>query len=157
MSFFLANWVSKFIAFRRGTEDEDIDIDVARFLDILRDKEGIEHWQVLQADSALRLSIRHFKGGDIIKTSAEASGSKGTLADEGQLLAEMRRLLRINHYSYRTETAYLDWAKRFFTYARGTSVDPSAKHALCCLCAGPADERRAGCRRLRTAEAAVSG
>jgi integron integrase len=123
---FLANWVSKFLAFRRGDEDEDINITVARFLDYLRDKGGIEDWQVLQADSALRLYIHHFKGGDIVKTSGDAAGSEGTLADEGRLLAEMRRLLRIKHYSYRTETAYLDWGGRFFTYARGTSSDPCA-------------------------------
>jgi hypothetical protein len=120
---FLANWVSKFLAFRRGNEEEDINITVARFLDTLRDNGNIEDWQVLQADSALRLYIHHFKGGGLMKAAGEVSGPKGSMSDEKQLLAEMQRLLRVKHYSYRTEIAYLDWAGRFFSYMRETSSD----------------------------------
>ncbi|MEJ2696945.1 MAG: integron integrase [Candidatus Sulfobium sp.] len=123
---FLANWVSKFLVFRRGNEDEDINVTVARFLDMLRDKGDIEDWQVIQADSALRLYIHHFKGGDIMKVEGEAFTPKGSLADKTELLAEMRKLLRIKHYSYRTEVAYLDWAGRFFAYMREISSDSSA-------------------------------
>jgi hypothetical protein len=30
-----------------------------------------------------------------------------------KLLEEMRRVLRLKHYSYRTETTYCEWVKRF--------------------------------------------
>jgi integron integrase len=117
---FLATWVSKFLAFRKGKENEDIDVTVARFLDTLRADKDIEDWQITQADSALRLYIHHFKGGDLLRATQEPSPLKGTLADEKQLLADMRGLLRLKHYSYRTEIAYLDWAERFFSYTRET-------------------------------------
>ncbi len=33
-----------------------------------------------------------------------------------KLLDQMRDALRIKHYSYRTEQAYLDWAKRYILF-----------------------------------------
>ncbi|HMN15152.1 MAG TPA: phage integrase N-terminal SAM-like domain-containing protein, partial [Bellilinea sp.] len=34
-------------------------------------------------------------------------------AQPPKLLDRMREALRVRHYSYRTEQAYLDWARRF--------------------------------------------
>lgn len=33
-----------------------------------------------------------------------------------KLLDRMRHVLRTKHYSYRTEQAYVDWAKQFILY-----------------------------------------
>jgi hypothetical protein len=37
-------------------------------------------------------------------------------------LAETRRVLRLRHYSYRTEQTYLEWIERFFEYLRETGA-----------------------------------
>ena len=46
------------------------------------------------------------------------------------ILSETKRLLRLKHYSYRTEQTYLEWIARFFEYATGKKVSES------CLSAG---------------------
>src|SRR6218665_3816763 len=43
----------------------------------------------------------------------EWQGSEGQLERISTLVAEVRRVLRVRHYSMRTETAYLGWIKRF--------------------------------------------
>jgi hypothetical protein len=32
------------------------------------------------------------------------------------MLGDMREALRIKHYAYRTEIAYLDWVEKFYNY-----------------------------------------
>lgn len=44
------------------------------------------------------------------------SESTHSAARQPKLLDKMRQVLRTKHYSYRTEQAYVDWAKRFVLY-----------------------------------------
>jgi hypothetical protein len=41
-------------------------------------------------------------------------------------LDELRRHIRTRHYSYRTECSYVDWVRRFLTYAAEQQRVPRA-------------------------------
>ena len=39
-----------------------------------------------------------------------------------KLLDQMRRIIRVKHYSYRTEQAYLQWARRFYSFFTTSAI-----------------------------------
>jgi len=49
-----------------------------------------------------------------------AGDDAGERVAHADLLAEMRRLLRLRHYARRTETVYMGWAERFLRFAKRT-------------------------------------
>ena len=58
-------------------------------------------------------------GEDRAQALAAAAGESAGLGDlmtHRQMLAEMRRLLRLRHYAPRTERVYMGWAERFLRY-----------------------------------------
>ncbi len=118
---FLAIWASKFLAFSNRQRQQDISVTVAEFLDSLRAMEFVADWQVRQAEEAVRLYLNHFKGGEELKALTGCDMPSGHLFDAPKLLAEMKRLIRIKHLAYKTETAYLDWVARFFRFVQETS------------------------------------
>ena len=113
---FYANWVSKFIAFSNRHEEVNHDLLFEEFLDKLKSQENIADWQIKQARDAVQLYLTHFMGDK--KTALQPSKpQKGReISDISQVLQDMRKAIRIKHYSYSTERTYLDWAKRFFDY-----------------------------------------
>jgi integron integrase len=124
---FLAVWASKFLAFSNRKKQQDIGITVTEFLNSLETTGNIADWQVRQAEEAVRLYLDHFKGAEVLSTTQGEAGPKYSLADSRKLLAEMKRLIRLKHFSYNTERAYLDWAERFFAYLHDTAKsDPAA-------------------------------
>ena len=124
---FLAIWVSRFLAFSNRKEQQDIGLTVTEFLNSLEAREDIKDWQIRQAGEAVRLYLNHFKGGEELKTLSGKERPVGRLSDSRKLLAEMKRLIRLKHFAYNTELAYLDWVERFFAYMREiTKGDPDA-------------------------------
>jgi integron integrase len=113
---FYANWVSKFIAFSNRHEDLNQDLLFEKFLDKLKSQENTADWQVRQARDAVQLYITHFMADK--KTALQPSKpQKGKeIPGLSQIIQEMRKAIRIKHYSYSTERTYIDWAKRFFDY-----------------------------------------
>lgn len=110
---YLASWVSRFLAFLNKSEGKDIDSVAFDFIDSLRTDRGIADWQVRQAEEALLLYLDRFKGGDTLKAF---TGTEKVATNSASILGEMKRLIRMKHYSYSTERTYLDWAKRFFAF-----------------------------------------
>jgi hypothetical protein len=55
------------------------------------------------------LSYHYKEGIKFRKTLAQ----KPTFSSVADVLNEMKRLIRLKHYSYSTEQTYLDWTKRF--------------------------------------------
>jgi integron integrase len=124
---FLAFWVSKFLAFSNRKGQQNISLTVSEFLNSLEANADIKDWQVRQAGEAVRLYLNHFKGDEVLSAVRGEPGAKVSLADSRKLLAEMKRLIRLKHFAYNTELAYLDWVERFFAYMRETSKgDPVA-------------------------------
>src|SRR4030042_3437100 len=124
---YLANWVSRFLAFSNRKGQQDIGLTVTEFLNSLEAMEDIKDWQIRQAGEAGRVYLNHFKGGEELKTLSGKERPAGRLSDSRKLLAEMKKLIRLKHFAYNTELAYLDWAERFFAYTRETTKgDPAA-------------------------------
>jgi hypothetical protein len=117
---YYARWVSRFLAFSNKSRHLDHDTLTSEFMHSLKSEENIADWQVLQAEEALRLYLYHFRGADILKEARGVARAGKGLSDFPRLLGEMRRLIRMKHYSYSTERTYLDWAKRFFAYVQET-------------------------------------
>jgi len=122
---YLAHWVSRFLFFISKKDHSDISSLTIEFIDSLK-TENIADWQVSQAEEALLLYLNHFKGGEVLKTVTSGNLPQSSLSDKAGILAEMKRLLRLKHYSYRTEIVYLDWAERFFAYVTETTKDAEA-------------------------------
>jgi integron integrase len=122
---YLAHWVSRFLFFIAKKDHSDTGALVIEFLDSLK-TEDIADWQVSQAEQALLLYLNHFKGGEALKAAKAGTLPEGSLSDKAGVLAEMKRLLRLKHYSYRTEIVYLDWAERFFAYLADTTKDAAS-------------------------------
>ncbi|MBI5214033.1 MAG: integron integrase [Nitrospirae bacterium] len=80
------------------------------FIDGLRQDGRIRDWQPNQADEALRLYYFHYLG----KTKRE--GGAPVFAGLTDVIAEVRRLIRLKHYSYSTERTYIQWIERFAAY-----------------------------------------
>ena len=110
---YLALWVSRFIAFLNKSDGRDVDSVTFDFIDTLRADRNITDWQVRQAEEALLLYLDRFKGGDTLKAFM---GTGKVATDSTSILNEMKRLIRMKHYSYSTERTYLDWTKRFFAF-----------------------------------------
>lgn len=117
---YLAHWVSRFLFFISRKDHSDTGTLVIEFLDSLK-TENIADWQVSQAEQALLLYLNHFKGGEALKNAKAGTLPEVSLSDKSGIISEMKRLLRLKHYSYRTEIAYLDWAERFFAYVKDTA------------------------------------
>jgi integron integrase len=123
---YLAVWVSKFLAFSNKSSQADIDQTVAEFIESLEAREEIKDWQVRQAREAVSLYLNHFKGGEELKAVSGKASPEARLSDGPKLLAEMKQLIRLKHLAYNTETAYLDWIERYFTYLRETTKGDSS-------------------------------
>ncbi|MEW6715793.1 MAG: integron integrase [Nitrospirota bacterium] len=120
---FLAYWVSRFMSFSRKKDLSTADYNEAsmiEFLDALRADEKVLDWQPRQADDALKLYYFHFLGQGAAKLSAALKE-----ADTDAALAEVKRLIRLRHYSYSTERTYLHWITRFLSYALDGEKQPA--------------------------------
>jgi site-specific recombinase XerD len=114
-------------------------------LEDLRNRPGIEEWQVRQAEHSMKILYQEFLPGYVpAQTSApprsgHATGTRtktNPFRDRvapgeverlfSPLLHALRTEIRGRHYSIRTETAYLDWVRRFiafYGYADPKSMD----------------------------------
>jgi integron integrase len=112
---YLAYWVSRYLSFaRRKNIDATsyLEIAVLEFIEGLRSNPRLLEWQPRQAEDALKLYYFHFLRNDGADTSqGDAFG------DIAGTLKEIKRLIRLKHYSYSTERTYLQWSERFFAYA----------------------------------------
>lgn len=111
---FFAYWVSRYLHFARTRElssEAYNEAGILEFLDGLRSDPKTLDWQPRQADDALQLYYFHFLG-------KSGSGESGRMAadDIPGLLKELKRLIRLKHYSYSTERTYLQWSERFLNY-----------------------------------------
>jgi integron integrase len=133
---YYARWVSRFLAFSNKSRHLDPDALSSEFIHSLKSDESIGDWQVFQAEEALRLYLYHFRGADVLKEAQGVARVGKRLSDFPHLLGEMKRLIRMKHYSYSTERTYLDWAKRFFAYVEETKKMGEASSVI-----GPDDVR----------------
>lgn len=106
------------------------------FIASLQEDTRLADWQISQAERAVRL-LRQFAGEQEVASSGMAPEEPSAIGNGNGLpqqsdpasrqpptmawqeaMAEERELLRLRHYSPKTEAAYLDWARRFAGYCR---------------------------------------
>ena len=117
---FYALRVSQFLSFANRSAENDIETLVQKFLDQLKARENVSEGLVRQAQDAIRLYLYHYKDGIRFRELRPGQTDKSALSGVADVLGEMKRLIRLRHYSYSTEQTYLDWAKRFFAYIAET-------------------------------------
>lgn len=87
-------------------------------------------WQIRQAAEAVSLFCGQFPGASRPATRAETPSPKDAPLDAAATLAELGRLLRLRHYSPRTERTYTGWARRYLQYLAATgSPSPGTETA----------------------------
>ncbi|MFA7256449.1 MAG: integron integrase [Kiritimatiellales bacterium] len=117
---YYASWVRRFLQTEPPDSNLKDDDRVIRFNDQLERNTAIEDWQVRQAVRAVQVYLNLF----LKQAQAHAKEQQPSKpSDETELLQKMRTLIRLRHYSYRTEQTYLDWVKRYLNYAKEHGVD----------------------------------
>lgn len=112
---YFAYWVSRYLRYAQKHAIDSTEFNeqsIMTFIDGLRVDARIQDWQPRQADEALRLYYFHYLGKIKRETGTPA------VADIADVLAEMRRLIRLKHYSYSTERTYIQWVERFAAYVQ---------------------------------------
>lgn len=125
---FYVFWVRKFLAESKLDPSLSLEERVAGFVDSLAKSGGYEDWQMEQAEKAIRLYFQNFQSETNWTTAAPKIevGADGRVNKVGVLNA-MRDMIRIRHYSYRTEQTYLQWVERFFQYVERTEGATAAE------------------------------
>ena len=139
---FFVGWVERFLRLQSSRQNEVWQDTLRVFLEDLGEGRT-KGWQLRQAADAVALFCGQYRkqqvtgvatdahGAGSYEGSGAAGGESGVgsecgntgVLDAEQLLAEMRQLMRLRHYAYRTERSYLGWAQRFLAYVDGTTRD----------------------------------
>lgn len=117
---YYASWVRRFLQSETAAANLKDEDRIIRFNDQLERDNVLEDWQVRQAICAVQMYLNVF----LKQTQAQAKEKQPSApTDETELLPKMRTLIRLRHYSYRTEQTYLDWVKRYIHYVREHGID----------------------------------
>ena len=123
---YFAFWASKFLYFCNKNNQLDNNNLVMEFMDSLQQNHKIPDWQIRQARQAVQVYLVNFKGKTVSDALSLSVGSVAKDLDVSRIIEEMKRSIRLKHYSLSTERSYLDWAKRFFRYVYETKGDETA-------------------------------
>jgi len=111
---FYAYWVSKYLYFVRDYKNLSSEAKINSFLNQLCALD-MEDWKIKQAEEAIDLFIEYYNNPENISLPIKIS-SRNISAGGSAILKRVREMIRLKHYSYSTERAYIDWLKRFFVY-----------------------------------------
>lgn len=109
---YFAWWVKRFEAFCANSTGDRID-KINDFLAYLSGEEKIADWQIEQARQAVSMFLEHYlDAGNVV-----FKGAIDPVVDKKEsIIARAKELIRVKHYAYSTERAYLDWIEKFFNY-----------------------------------------
>lgn len=111
-----ARWVNRFLQAPGGAQGLSDKDRILQFSDALERDPALEDWQRRQAVKAVELYLGGFLKEGPAPTAPDGSGRPVPAADAGAAVSKARELLRLRHYSYRTETSYLEWIGRYLRY-----------------------------------------
>jgi integron integrase len=115
---YYASWVRRYLQSDTPGVIADITDKIRYFCEQLARKEGVQDWQIEQAQRAIELYERVFR-----KEGHPNSAPSQPLSDGETACGQMRELIRLRHYSLRTEQTYLDWVRRYPAYAKANQLD----------------------------------
>jgi integron integrase len=114
---FFVSWVRRFLC-RPVSPGESLQDRVQKFREDLERRGRWQDWQIEQAERAVRLYFVNFlKQTDWAARERDLVRRSDGGVDRLAVIEEMRTRLRVRHYSYRTESTYADWVRRFLDYA----------------------------------------
>ena len=126
---FYINWVRRFLNSEFSTNELSENDKVMCFSDQLSRDSSVKDWQLRQAMQAVSLYLDVYLkdgGGNVeyrsrnIESRSMADGQDAHttegLAEDA--LREMKKLLRLRHYAYRTEQTYEEWVERYLKYVK---------------------------------------
>jgi integron integrase len=119
-------WLQRFFTGPGGDPSLVLEDGKRLFVERL-EREAVPEWQVGQAARAVELYQKHYlrfrqeQGGEAPagNGSADPSGRPGDLATA---VNEVRRLIRLRHYAYRTEQTYLGWLSQYRVFAEQSGL-----------------------------------
>lgn len=132
---FYVSWVRRFLLSEFSAEELAAKDQLACFADQLARDDSVEDWQERQAHRAIKLYLDVFlvdsrRGEDLRRkedggplAEGDDAGRRTECAGGEEAVGKMRKLLRIRHYAYRTETTYLEWVGRYFKYVSDRGLD----------------------------------
>jgi integron integrase len=113
---YVVGWVRQFLS--RPAVAGSLSDQVRGFCEEL-ERRGRQDWQVQQAEHAIQIYFVNFQGRTDWRTApASAVVDAEGRTDPLSAIEGLRARLRTRHYSYRTESSYVDWVRRFFDYLR---------------------------------------
>jgi integron integrase len=112
---YYVSWVRRFLTQVPDRPGLALPDRVGVFVDNLRDR--VEPWQLTQAERAVRLYFTNYlnEGGTASAAPTFAPDAAGFIR-KADACDGVRQLIRLRHYSIRTEHTYLHWIGRFFLY-----------------------------------------
>ncbi len=111
-------WLNKFFTYYSKNIDNISEQELIEFSDLLESK-GYEEWQVKQAREAVVLYIQNFLNKMILPVEhkdIQNDSVPPALTTWNQVKERFVEIIRLRHYSYRTEKTYQDWIQRFIQY-----------------------------------------
>jgi integron integrase len=109
-------WVKKFLNLNLSNQ-LNIEEKVRQFVQSLSTDNSLQSWQLDQARHAVELYLGMF-----IQNTA-CPESENIPSEFLDIQNEMLTVLRLKHYSYRTEQTYMDWCKRYYKYCFQEKLD----------------------------------
>lgn len=147
---FYTNWIFRFLRSDFQVSDLDNQDLLQAFSDQLGRDDSLADWQRRQAIMAVELYLNVYlpsrnvsKRGEKGRQEARGAATEHRASEErsagenkldrpqsgepelsfAETLARMKELLKLRHYSPRTEKTYVDWTRRFFRYANQHKLD----------------------------------
>jgi hypothetical protein len=114
---YLVRWVERFLRLSASRPSEAWQDTLRYFLQGLEQGQALD-WQIRQAGEAVSLFFGQFRPPSVAP-AGRPQKTDAAPCDPAAALNEMERLLRLRHYSPRTQRSYLGWASRYLRYVGG--------------------------------------
>lgn len=115
---FYKSWLKSYMIFTKKSGITSRSESFDRFYDLLIVERKCEEWQVKQAKYALKLFYNNY----LPSQNRKIESSMGLKESDKDTIGRMVERLRLKHYSYRTEQAYIRWSEEYMAYCNGAGV-----------------------------------
>ncbi len=131
---YMAQWVQRFLELPSGSDDVE-----QRLLEFNNKNEKnhiLTNWKIKQARDSVRIFYYQFlpskiQGNKVVENKICCNSEQIDFSDRNSVVESFKNAIRLKHYSYRTEQAYIDWVDRFFTYCKKTGTEyPASEKAV---------------------------
>jgi hypothetical protein len=122
---FYVSWVRRYLQTEMPGVIVDLTDKLQFFCEQLDRQGGVQDWQMDQARRAVELYERVYRKEPLPNAAPERPLAEGETAGE-----RMRDLIRLRHYSLRTEQTYLDWVRRSLAYTKANQLDWQSDGAI---------------------------